>query len=282
MRVALTGVSGHIGSYTAQALHAAGHQVTGLVRATSRRQHQDEACWPELLNGADAVIHNSIDWFAISGDPYSSASLNADLVASIRLMAVSAPRAFVYVSSVSAITDILPRWNHYIEQDHPARPSNPYGALKAAVEQYLTAEYLGNQRHVAAVRPSGVYGLDPRLERSIGYDILQAVRSGQPFRRPGGGKFVHVKDVAAVLTACVQQPETAGQVFSLADCYARWADWATMAAEELGLQADIDLSSPAEPLNTFSKSPAADFGVPLDRGHAGIRSAIRELIEAME
>jgi len=296
MRIALTGVSGLIGSYTAQALYTAGHQVTGLVRPTSQRNHiepyvdrfvvgthDDESCWPDLLKDADAVIHNSIDWSAIGNNAYSSESLNVDLVASIRLMSVSAPLPYIYVSSVAAITDILPRWNHEIEQDHPTRPNSPYGALKAAVEQYLTAEYLGNQRHVAAVRPSAVYGLAPQIERSHGHAIIKQLRETKHFNQPGGGKFVHVEDVANVLRVCVENPKTAGQIFNLADCYARWADWAQIAAEELGIseQVKIDFSSPESSKNTFSKNHLEKIGVPLNRGHRGIRSAIRELIEAV-
>ena len=39
MLVALTGASGFIGSYTAKAMHGAGHRVRALFRATSRRDH---------------------------------------------------------------------------------------------------------------------------------------------------------------------------------------------------------------------------------------------------
>ena len=75
MRIAVTGVSGFIGSYLARHLTAAGHSITGLVRGTSRRDHiapfvdrfivgeqSDESRWPELLDGADCIIHNSVSW----------------------------------------------------------------------------------------------------------------------------------------------------------------------------------------------------------------------------
>ena len=75
MRIALTGASGFIGSVVARRLHDSGHQVTGLVRATSRVDHlegivdrfvmgdqADESCWKALLEGAECVVHNSVDW----------------------------------------------------------------------------------------------------------------------------------------------------------------------------------------------------------------------------
>ena len=79
MHVALTGASGFIGSVIARHLREAGHTVTGLVRSSSRTDHvagyldhvvvadqADESAWPGLLDGADAVIHNSVDWAALA------------------------------------------------------------------------------------------------------------------------------------------------------------------------------------------------------------------------
>jgi hypothetical protein len=67
----------------------------------------------------------------------------------------------------------------------------------------------------------------------------------------------------------------------LADCYLRWADWAAMAAEIMGIKADIDSSSPAESRNTFTKDAARSLGVNLERGREGVREHLKELIKAM-
>lgn len=65
------------------------------------------------------------------------------------------------------------------------------------------------------------------------------------------------------------------------DCYARHADWAAMAADALGIDAEIDRSSPERPRNSFSKDAARSLGVTLDRGHQGIRTHLQELAERM-
>jgi hypothetical protein len=56
-----------------------------------------------------------------------------------------------------------------------------------------------------------------------------------------------------------------------------------MAAEIMRIRPEIDLSSPAEPKNAFDVSRARALpGVGLDRGHAGIRAHLEELIGAMK
>ncbi len=295
MRIALTGVSGFIGSVTAKHLVEAGHQVTGLIRETSRRDHiesvvdrfvvgdhADRSCWDELLDGADCVIHNSADWRSIrSGDADFATHLQSNLVGSLELLKKSAPRQFVFVSTIAVHHDMRPRWEGHIDEDHPSRPGSDYGAYKAAVEAHLWAEHFSKQRHTAAVRPCGVYGIDPNIERSIGFPIIEKVRNGQKVTRVGGGKFVHVDDVAAALTAIVGNDAASGQVYNLADCYARWGDFALWAGEALGVEAEADLSSPTEPKNVFAKDAARSLGVPLDRGHEGLRRHVRELANRM-
>jgi nucleoside-diphosphate-sugar epimerase len=293
MRVALTGVSGFIGSSIARHLCRAGHAVSGLVRPGSRRDHvqayvdrfvagdhADPAAWAELLEGAECVVHNSVDWAPLrAGD--LERHLESNLAGSIRLLWASAPRQFIFISTIAVHHDMRPRWGGVIDEDHPLRPMGAYGAYKAAVEAHLWDEHCRTGRHTSALRPCGVYGLDPKLDRSIGWTIIQDLRHGRPFRRAGGGKFVHVDDVAAAACAIVGNPAAAGRPYNLADCYARWSDWAAMAAEILGIEADIDDSSPAASKNAFSKDAARSLGVALDRGHEGIRAHLRGLIASM-
>ena len=298
MRIALTGVSGFIGAHIAKHAVEHGHQVTGLVRATSKREHiapfvdrfvvgdqAHEGAWPELFEGADAVVHNSMDWQAMrSGDLREHLSKNLD--ASLAFLAASRPRPFVFISSVAVHHDIRPRWQGQVDEDHPLRPSSLYGACKAAIEAHLWSEHYsgghgvdGAPRHVVSIRPAAVYGpvMAPG-HRSWCDDIFESIKQGEPFEREGGGKFVHVADVAEAVVRSLETPDASPHPFNLADCYARWSDIAVFAAEALGADASIKHVSPTSPENMFTHDAAkTTLGVPLDRGHQGLREHMRHL-----
>ncbi len=297
MRIALTGVSGFIGSTIARCAAARGHAVTGLLRVTSRREHvepfvdrfvegdqADERAWDRLLDGADAVIHNSVDWASIrSGD--LAAHLRSNLVGTIRLLRASAPRPFVFISSIAVHHEMRDRWHGLVDEDHPLLPNSDYGAYKAAVEAHLWVDHSRDGRHTCALRPCGVYGVDPSIERSHGYSLIQKLRRGEAINKPGGGKFVHVDDVAEAAVGALSSPAASGRPINLVDCYARWSDWAHTAQALLGTRCSIDDSSPAEPRNQFSKDAAASIvpddagGLFLNRGLGGIRAHLADLIE---
>src|SRR5687767_12190850 len=113
MLVALTGASGFIGSYTAAALRKAGHDVRGLVRETSRRDHIEphiaewrvgDAADPQtvagLVAGADVVVHNAADWDALERSPVTNFERN--VVGSLRLLDAARQAnvgQFLFVSS---------------------------------------------------------------------------------------------------------------------------------------------------------------------------------------
>jgi nucleoside-diphosphate-sugar epimerase len=293
MRIALTGVSGFIGSFIARHLHEKGHSVTGLVRSTSRRDHiepfvqrfvvgeqSDESCWDELLSGADVLIHNSVSW-QFTGKFDHEAHWLDNLVGSLKLIERAMPRQVIFMSTIAVHHDMRPRWKGEIDEDHPTRPASMYGAYKAAIEAHLWGWHFAENLNFAAIRPCGVYGIDPNLQRSHGYALIEKLQQGKPINKPGGGKFVHVEDVAAATVACVGNPEANGKAYNLVDCYARWADWAMMAAELLGIDSELDTTSPESPKNMFTKDAAQSLGVSLDRGHQGIREHLRELIELM-
>lgn len=291
MKIALTGISGFIGSSIAKHAVTQGHEIIALVRKTSRRDHiesfvstfvtgthDDQEAVKSLVSDADVVIHDSLDWEAIkSGDLLRH--LRSNLEGSIQLLEASEQRQFIYMSTIAVHHHMHEKWGGTIDDAHPTRPGTFYGACKASVEAHLWAHAAQNQC-VTSMRPCAVYGIDPNFKRSIGYPIVRAIEEGKPFTKLGGGKFVHVDDVASATVAAINNDNASPSVYNLVDCYARWADWAQIASEELGVEADIDFSSSKQPKNTFDTSDVTtDLGVEMNRGFSGIRKQIREIID---
>ncbi len=288
--IALTGVTGFIGGATAAQFAAGGRPVRGLARATSKRDHVaayvDEfvtgdlasRAWHEpLLDGVELLVHNAVDWQAARGGELAR-HLDVNIAASIELLDLAAHRDIpvVYVSSVAVHHHMLPQWSGRIDDTHPTRPGSLYGACKAAVEAHLWSLHTTRNLRFTVIRPAAVYGIDPNLHRSIGATIIEQVRDGKDFTRRGGGKFVHVDDVAQSIVAGGAAADCG--VYHLADCYARWCDWARLVCEQEGVQVTIDDTSPDAPANMFTTDTvASNLGVPLDRGMEGIRAHVAEL-----
>lgn len=311
MNVALTGASGFIGASAARVLAESGHAVTSLVRASSKREHiapyttryvqgdqADASVWPDLLRGADALIHNSVDWAPLRASPGTAttpgspggleAHLQSNLVGAIRLMHAAVDAGvmrIVFVSSVAVHHAICPRWKGVIDEDHPTRPRGLYGAAKAATEAFLWDLHARRGAHAVAIRPAAVYGVEPvNVERSHGHKQLMALKRGERVTKQnfgGGGKFVHIDDVATAIVRAVERDAASGHAFHLADCYAKFTRFAEHGAALLGLDSSMvepDDGPPAK--NVFSKELEREvLGVEMNRGDNGLREHMRELVE---
>jgi nucleoside-diphosphate-sugar epimerase len=291
-RIALTGATGFIGRATAATLLHDGWAINALVRpervealdglnvhcvhGSMRAGQTHEA----LLEGADVLVHNAVDWAPLrSGDLQTH--LDHNLVAGIELFEAAARRGLriVFVSSVSVHHEMLDQWNGHIDDAHPTRPGGLYGALKASLEAHLWSLSTQHGTAFTALRPAAVYGIDPQQTRSIGWPIVECLLRGDAWSRAGGGKFVHIDDVAACIAGAAKGQHEGGRLHHLADCYARWSDWTCMAAECLGLNVDIQHTAPDHPKNMFMVDDVKEtLGVALNRGHAGIREHIEHLI----
>ncbi|MFL5409392.1 MAG: NAD-dependent epimerase/dehydratase family protein [Myxococcales bacterium] len=298
MLVALTGASGFIGSYTARALHAAGHEVRALVRATSRRDHiadvvaewrEGDASDPQaiagLVAGVEAVIHNAADWSALQRSPLTNYEKN--VFGSLRLLEATRQAGveqFIFVSSVAVYHEVLPSAGGRIDETHPTWPSSNYGAYKAAVEPLLKAYRVTYGMNTSAWRPAAVYGIDPDLPRSQWYDLVRTAKAGGTIDTPAGGKITHVQDVADALTLALGEASVAGEFYNLVDGYMYWQQAAEFAKNLSGSNAAIIDRKGSGPKNQFDTRKAVEFferhgnHTALRRGVEGVRQYVRDLL----
>jgi nucleoside-diphosphate-sugar epimerase len=295
MLIALTGASGFVGSYTARALHAAGHTVRALVRPTSRRDHiaAHVAEWREgelhdpqalagLVAGAEVVIHNGVDW---SVREIPTLNFERNVGGSLRLLDAARQAGveqFLFVSSVAVYHTILS--DRPLDENHPTWPSSTYGAYKAAIEPHLLAYHQTYGMNTSSWRPAAIYGVDPRLDRSQWFNLIKTAKEGGRISTAQGGKITHVQDVADALTLAIGDASVAGQFYNLVDGYLYWQVAAEIAKELTGSGATIEDRKGSGPKNQFDTSKGVAFfdrhgnGTALRRGKDGVREYVRELL----
>jgi nucleoside-diphosphate-sugar epimerase len=299
MLVALTGASGFVGSYSAQALFNRGHAVRALVRPTSRREHiepfveefkvgeqHDPQALAGLVAGVECVIHASVDWNARDISP--SANFSRNVLSSLQLLEaarLAGVEQFIFVSSVAVYHDILQ--DRKLDENHPTWPQNTYGAYKAAIEPHLKAYHFTFGMNTSSWRPAAVYGIDPDLRRSQWFDLIETARNGGTIDTPKGGKITHVEDVADALAYAVGDEQVAGEFFNLVDGYMYWQGAAELAKELTGSNANIIDRTGSGPKNTFDTTKALEYfdrhgnTMALRRGVEGVREYVRQLLARM-
>lgn len=237
-RVLVTGGAGYIGSHTAKALAAAGHEpviydslVNGhawaarglpLIEADIR----DEAALLQAMKDhqIEAVIHLAalIEVGLSVKEPALFHEVNVEGSATLlRAMKQAGVRHIVFSSSCAVYGE--PMVEH-LDEGHVKQPINPYGATKLAVEELLeTADHEGDLTYMA-LRYFNAAGADADGELGEAHDpethviplaILAALGAGREFRingtdydTPDGTAvrdYIHVADLASAHLAALDR-----------------------------------------------------------------------------
>jgi len=213
----VTGGAGFIGSHVVDAYVDAGHEVlvidnlstgsaqnvnpaAGLeevdIRDTKRVGRVFASFRPQVVNhhAAQIDIRRSVD------DPIFDAEVN--VIGSVNLMQQAVRNhveAFIFASSGGAIYGETP---HPAVETAPKAPISPYGAAKAAVENYLFAYRKTFGLRSMILRYANVYGprQDPAGEAGVVSIFTSALISGGGVTIFGSGEqvrdYVFVRDVA--------------------------------------------------------------------------------------
>ena len=296
MLIALTGATGFVGHYTARSLHSAGHQVRALARRTSRRDHvspyiaewitgdfYDPQAQAGLVAGVDCVIHAAVDYAAASDMPVHNFDRNvAGTLKLLEAARQAGAQQFIFISSGAAYAEILQ--DRKLDENHPTWPNSLYGAYKASIEPFLKAYHAQFGMNTSSWRPVAVYGVNADLDKSRWIDQVRAVKTGQSVDQKGGGKIVHVQDVADALTYAVGDKEVAGQFHNLVDRHIYWQQVAEVTKELTGSQSEIKDNKGPGPKNNYDTTTTQAFfnrhgnQKAIRRGLDGIRDYVQELL----
>jgi nucleoside-diphosphate-sugar epimerase len=301
MNIALTGATGFLGRYITQQLTMSGHQVRCWYRSGSDRsgfdaiakqiqwlpgQLGDAAATAQLIHGADAVIHNAVQWEGPrnrgsgshgADDPFFGINLTGSLQLFQAAFERGVPR-FVYISSC-AVHDVILA-DRPLDETHPLWPASHYGAHKAALEAFVHSYGFGQGWPICALRPTGIYGLAHPPEDSRWFELVSQVMRGERIESSKGGKEVHAADVARAVELLLKADAKAitGQSFNCYDKYVAEENVAQIARELTGSKSVIsDLNR--GPKNQIDTTKIRKLGMTFG-GEKLLHQTVAQLVEA--
>jgi nucleoside-diphosphate-sugar epimerase len=225
--IAVTGVSGFVGSHTAAYLRDSGLRVVGIARERSSpddRQVGDineTTDWSTVLSGVDAVVHVA----GLAHRLIPSSRTNHDL---LRVNAAGTERLaqqaadlgvarLVFVSTIGVLGRNTNNREPFTNSD-PAAPHDAYSVSKYEGEQRLLDVARRTKLEAVVIRPPMVYGRGAPANFSR---IVTAVQRGFPL--PIGAfshnrrSFISVRNLASAFHAALQSKDADGQTLVVAD-----------------------------------------------------------------
>ena len=221
MKVLLTGASGFVGSHILDALCARGIDTAVLLRPTSDQRflsvhlpklkiHNGSITEPASLAGALCGITRIIHCAGCT-----RARQNSDFDAINHLgtrnlveaaNAAGSIERFVHISSLAVSGPATPA--RPAREDDPPRPLSAYGKSKLAAETVVRAQC---RSPFTIIRPPAVYG--PRDYAFLPmFTTVQRHICPRPSRTQALS-LVFVRDLAAAVVACLEQPAAAGRTY---------------------------------------------------------------------
>lgn len=204
MATLVTGIKGNLGS-------ALSEKLVGKLVGVGREAMQsiDAVMANGQAGTVSRVVHTGFDLRTDPAD-YPDCYLQSNLMATARLLEASARhgvKVFCYASSSAVLL--------HPEQGgarSPARIQSVYGATKACNEALVSQFCSRHGMRWLCCRIFNIFGGSDRY--SIIARLDEAVVTGRPFHLNNRGlderDFIHVDDVAAVITSLLDDPEQQG------------------------------------------------------------------------
>jgi UDP-glucose 4-epimerase len=277
MKIFITGATGFIGSYVAYRLLEAGHELVAIARNPSKTpslsQHPrvrrvdatlyDYDIIKGLLPGCQAAVHVALGW---GNTPLEM--LQTDTTATVALLEActnAGVEHFIHTSSTAALGGF---WAHMDETD-PTKPSDYYGATKAASEAYVMAVGAKTKMRCNVIRPGYTFG-NPVVEGAPSQPdqrfnkIVKAVLAGDdiPLKAGDGTQFAWAGDLARLYQAVLDSTRSREVYFGLATPFTSWQAIAEEAIAMTGSKSRVVLEgTPGTPCLFDMAKMRAHFGL---------------------
>lgn len=277
MRIFITGATGFIGSHVAYRLLDAGHELVAIARnaekTPSLSSHPrvrrvlaslyDLRIIREQLAGCDACVHVALGW----GDTPAT-MLEADTRATVSLLEACVEQGvkqFLYTSSTAALGGF---WSRMTEAD-PVRPSDYYGATKAASEAYVMAVGARSSLRCNVIRPGYTFGNPvapgaPTQPDKRFASIVKSALANEDIRleRGDGTQFVWAGDLARLYQAVLDSERSREVYFGLATPFVTWQAVAEEAVRLTGSRSKVVAEGEPGPACRFDLSKIKEhFGL---------------------
>lgn len=238
MKVFITGITGFIGSYLAEALLTDGHEVAGLLRQTNRLNYpsvKNLAGRAEFHYGSltdynavrqalrefrpDVICHLG----AITPVAYSflhphevteTNYLGTINMAEAAMKECPSLSRFIFSSSMETY-GFQSKREPFVEIDE-TRPACPYAVAKLASEKYLQYLHYANKFPAVSLRQTNCYGRKENDYFIVEAAITQMLKGGvvnlgepDPIRN-----FIFIDDLIALYRSLLTAPNIDGQVFN--------------------------------------------------------------------
>jgi nucleoside-diphosphate-sugar epimerase len=296
MRIAITGATGFLGHHIVSRLASQGHLCRCWHRPDSDRggfeaverqvewvpgELGDQTAGASLVEGCDAVVHAALyhpggGFRGGEGDVLDFVENNVlgtlQLIETARRASVG---RFVFISTCAVHEQILD--DRPLDETHPTWPTSPYGAHKAAIEQFVHSYGFGQGYPICALRPTGIYGIARPVEQSKWFELVQAVAQRKSVECRRGGKEVHAADVARAVEISLTAEGVAGEVYNCCDRYVSDYEVATIATELSGSDSEIR-GSPTSPKHQIVTDKLRRLGMVFG-GEPLLEQTIRQMLE---
>jgi UDP-glucose 4-epimerase len=173
----------------------------------------------------------------------------------------------IYTSSTAANGEM----DSLNSEARATRPTDFYGATKAATEAYARAYAHRHGLKVQVIRPGYIFG-EPAVEGARSqpdtrfFELCRCVRQGRPVRvtRHDGTQFLHAADIAKAYVALLAHPAPFSIHYALSKDWRSWEQVAQWAMQLAGRQVPLELEDKgygAEPYRFDVSSLEKDFGL---------------------